>query len=68
MAAGVNGIGQQRRLARRYIAGGDHVSDSLDAGEHEAVSDLRTLHSGVSGLGGSVARRAEEDAGAEGGS
>jgi hypothetical protein len=44
------------------------VSDSLEAGEHEAISDLRTLHSGVSGLGGSRARRAEEDAGAEGGS
>jgi len=67
-AAGVNGISQERRLARRHIAGGDHVSDSLEAGEHEAISGLRTLHSGVSGLGGRVARRAEEDAGAEGGS
>jgi hypothetical protein len=67
-AAGVNRIDQERRLARRQIAGGDHVSDSLEAGEHEAISDLRTLHSGVSGLGDSRARRAEEDAGAEGGS
>jgi hypothetical protein len=44
------------------------LSDSLSAGEYEAISGLRTLRSGIRGLGGSVARRAEEDAGAESGS
>jgi len=44
------------------------VSDSLAAGEDEAISGLRTLGSGITGLGGSVARRAEEDTGAESGS
>ncbi|HZF07077.1 MAG TPA: hypothetical protein VE932_22265 [Patescibacteria group bacterium] len=67
-AAGVNGIDHDRRLARQQIAEGDDVSDSLSAGEHEAISGLRTLRSGITGLGGSVARRAEEDAGAESGS
>jgi hypothetical protein len=44
------------------------LSYSLAAGEHEAISGLRTLRSGITGLGGSVARRTEEDAGAESGS
>jgi hypothetical protein len=44
------------------------MSALLSAGDHEAVSCLRTLRSGITGLGGSVARRAEEGAGAESGS
>lgn len=44
------------------------LSDSLFTGEHEAISGLRTLRSGITGLGGSVARHAEEGAGAESGS
>ena len=67
-AAGVDGIDHERRLARKQIAGGDDVSDSLAAGEDEAISGLRTLGSGITSLGGSVARRAEEDTGAESGS
>ena len=66
-AAGVNGIDQERRLADQQIAGGDDLSASLSAGEHEAVSGQRTLRSGITGLGGSRARRAEKDAGAESG-
>jgi hypothetical protein len=67
-AARINGIDHQRRLARQQIAGGDESSASLSAGEYETVSGLRTLRSGITGLGGSVARRAEEDADAESGS
>jgi hypothetical protein len=44
------------------------VSDPLAGGEYEAISGLRTLRSEIPGLGGSVARRANEDAGAESGS
>jgi hypothetical protein len=67
-AGGVNGIDRDRRLVHQQIAEGDDLSDSFAAGEHEAISGLRTLRSWVKSLGGSVARRAEEDAGAEGGS
>jgi hypothetical protein len=66
-AAGVDGIDRDRRLARQQITGGDDLSSSLSACEHEAISGLRTLSSGITGLGGSVARRTEEDAGAESG-
>jgi len=66
-AAGVNGIDRDRRGARQQITRGDDLSDSLSAGEDEPISGLRTLRTGITGLGGSVARRAEEDAGAESG-
>jgi hypothetical protein len=52
-AAGVNRIDHDRRLSRQQIIGGDGLSDSLAAGEHEAISGLRTLRSGITGLGGS---------------
>jgi len=67
-AAGVDGIDHDRRLARQQITGGDDLSDSLAAGEHEAISGLGTLRSEVTGLGAGAARRAEEGAGAESGS
>jgi hypothetical protein len=66
-AGRVNGIDQERRLAREQIPGADDLSEPLAAGEHEAISGLRTLRSGVTSLGGSMARRAEDDTGAEGG-
>jgi hypothetical protein len=44
------------------------VSASLSAGEYEAIAGLRTLGSRITGLGGRVARRAEEGSGTESGS
>jgi hypothetical protein len=69
-AAGVDGIDHDGRRARQQITERDDLSNALAAGEDEAISDLRTLRAGITGtgLGGGVARRTKDDAGAESGS
>ena len=67
-AAGVDGIGQRRRAARQKIGGRDDLSDSLSAGEHEAIAGLGTLRAGITSLGGGAAGRAERHASAKSGS
>ena len=68
LAAGIDGIGQQRRLAGDQIAERDHVPLALATGEHETISGLGALGARITRLGRSPARRTEKGASAQSGS